>query len=64
MSYFNSSGEGQLSTVVGIRSKKAKGKKLDKNEQEYYREHKSDVDFQKSSETEKAEIQEYFNKWL
>lgn len=64
MSYFNGIGEGQLSTVVGIRSKKAKGKKLDKSEQEYYREHKSDVDFQKTTDKEKAEIQEYFNKWL
>jgi hypothetical protein len=64
MSYFNGIGEGQLSTVVGIRSKKAKGKKLDKGEQEYYREHKSDVDFSKGNESQKAEIQEYFSKWL
>lgn len=64
MSYFNGIGEGMLSTVVGIRSKKAKGKKLDKSEQEYYREHKSDVDFRQSDNSEKAEIQEYFNKWL
>ena len=64
MSYFNGIGEGQLSTVVGIRSKKAKGKKLDKNEQEYYREHKYDVDFRSNNDAEKAEIQEYFNKWL
>ena len=64
VSYFNGIGEGQLSTVVGIRSKKAKGKKLEKSEQEYYREHKADVDFHNSSDAEKAEIQEYFSKWL
>lgn len=64
MSYFNAIGEGQLSTVVGIRSKKAKGKKLDKSEQEYYREHKTDVDFHSNRDAEMAEIQEYFSKWL
>ncbi len=64
MAYFNGIGEGQLSTVVGIRLKKAKGKKLDKSEQEYYREHKTDVDFHRNTDAEKAEIQEYFSKWL
>lgn len=64
VAYFNGIGEGQLSTVVGIRSKKAKGKKLDKSEQEYYREHKTDVDFKTCSDKEKAKMQEYFNKWL
>ena len=64
MSYFNGIGEGQLSTVVGIRSKKAKGKKLDKSEQEYYREHKADIDFQTETNAEKAAVQEYFDKWL
>ena len=64
LSYFYSIGEGQLSQVVNIRSKRAKGKKLDKWEQEYYQEHREKVDFQTQDDTEKAEIQEYFNKWL
>ena len=64
LSYFNGIGEGQLSTVVGIRSKKAKGKKLDKWEQEYYRDHKDKIDFQDKDAPDKAEIKEYFNKWL
>ena len=64
LSYFNGIGEGQLSTVVGIRSKKAKGKKLDKWEQEYYRDHRQKIDFQKQDDQEKAEIKQYFNKWL
>ena len=38
MGYFNSVGEGALSTVVGIRSKIMKGKKLEKYEQEFRRE--------------------------
>lgn len=36
LSYFNGIGEGQLSTVVSIRSKLAKGQKLEKWEREYY----------------------------
>lgn len=64
LSYFYGVGEGQLSTVVGIRSKRAKGKKLDKWEQEYYRDNRKKVDFQAPDTPEKAEIKEYFNKWL
>lgn len=64
LSYFYSIGEGQLSNVVNIRSKKAKGKKLEKHEQEYYREHRQKVDFQTQDTQEKAAMQEYFNKWL
>lgn len=37
-------GECTFSNVVSIRSKRAKGKKLEKNEQEFYRENKSMVD--------------------
>lgn len=64
LSYFYGVGEGQLSTVVGIRSKRAKGKKLDKWEQEYYRDNRKKVDFQTPETPEKAELKEYFNKWL
>lgn len=64
LSYFYGIGEGQLSTVVGIRSKKAKGKKLDKWEQEYYRDNRKKVDFRAVDDPEKAALQEYFNKWL
>ena len=38
MGYFNAVGESALSTVVSIRSKIAKGKKLEKYEQEFRRE--------------------------
>lgn len=64
LSYFYGIGEGQLSTVVGIRSKKARGKKLDKWEQEYYRDNRKKVDFQEQENPEKEAMQEYFNKWL
>ncbi len=44
LSWFHSIGEGQLSTLVGIRQKLKKGKKLDPHEAEYYRANKSMVD--------------------
>lgn len=44
LSWFHAIGEGQLSTVVSIRSKLAKGKKLEDWEKEFYREHKDRVD--------------------
>lgn len=64
LAYFNAIGEGQLSTVVGIRSKKAKGKALDKAEQQYYREHREKVDFRAKKDPEREKVQEYFDKWL
>ena len=44
LGWFHALGEGQLSTVVAIRSKLARGKKLDEQEQEFYRLHKELVD--------------------
>ena len=44
LSWFHSIGEGQLSTLVGIREKLRKGKKLEPHEKDYYRAHKAQVD--------------------
>lgn len=64
LSYFYGIGEGQLSTVVSIRSKKAKGKKLEKWEQEYYSANKSLIDL-KHPETEEIRAEkESILKWL
>lgn len=63
LSYFYGIGEGQLSTVVAIRSKKAKGKKLEKWEQEYYRENKARVDM-RSSSAEEQQAKDNILKWL
>ena len=56
-------GESLFSSVVNIRLKKAKGKKLEKYEQEFYKENKSLIDFetknQRSSE-EKNLVNDYF----
>lgn len=51
LSYFYGIGEGQLSTVVSIRNKKTKGKKLEKWEQEFYKENKELIDM-KSADSE------------
>ena len=63
MSYYMEIGEGLFSSVVNIRLKKAKGKKLEKYEQEFYRENKSLIDFEKKeqrSEAEKEELRALF----
>lgn len=62
--YFMGIGESLLSSVLNIRQKKAKHKKLEKYEQEFYRDNKSIIDFQvKETEEEKA-ARESIEKWL
>lgn len=56
-------GEGLFSNIVRIRYKKAKNKKLDKHEQEFYKENKSLIDLEKKeqrSEEEKKILNDYF----
>lgn len=64
LSYFYGIGEGQLSTIVSIRSKKSRGKKLEKWEEEFYKKNKKKIDFQKPKTPEDAAVQDYFSKWL
>lgn len=47
LSWFHAVGEGQLSTVVAIRDKLARGKKLESWEQSFYRENRQKVDLKK-----------------
>ena len=69
-SYYMEIGESLFSQVLNIRAKKAKGKKLEKYEREFYRENKQIIDLHvNESEETKAEIRrekdsilEYFNK--
>jgi hypothetical protein len=64
LGYFNEIGEGLLSTVINIRSKKSKGKKLEKYEEEFYRDNKSLIDLKKRlTAEEQAEI-DYLNELL
>lgn len=47
LAFFNAVGEGQLSTLVSIRDKLRRGKKLEPWEREYYRRNKDRVDLKK-----------------
>lgn len=64
LGYFNCIGEGQLSTIVSIRDKKRRGKKLEKWEQEYYKEHKAQIDLRKRYTKEEQEEMERLNALL
>ena len=64
LAYFGAIGEGQLSTIVGIRSKIRRGKKLEKWEQEYYREHKSRIDMARKYSADELAEQERLKKML
>ena len=64
LSYFQAVGEGQLSTVVSIRDKLRRGKKLEQWEKEYYRENKARVDLKKRYSAEELAEQERLKKLL
>lgn len=56
-------GESLFSNVINIRQKKAKGKKLEKWEQDFYKENKSLIDFKEKSKrsTEESDaLRDYF----
>ena len=57
LSFFHAIGEGQLSTVVAIRRKLARGKKLEAWEKEFYRENKHRVDLKKRYSREELQQQ-------
>lgn len=64
LSYFRGIGEGQLSTIVGIRAKLANHKKLEKWEEEFYRDHKKEIDFKKRYTAEELAEQAKLKKIL
>lgn len=56
-------GESLFSNIVNIRQKKAKGKKLEKWELDFYKENKSLIDFRQNnqrSDEERERLREYF----
>lgn len=56
LGYFSEMGEGLFSLITNIRSKRAKGKKLEKWEQDFYREHYSMIEIRRRlSKEEQAE---------
>ncbi|MDE6500470.1 MAG: bacteriophage Gp15 family protein [Ruminococcus sp.] len=57
LGYFSEIGDGLFSQVINIRTKKSKGKKLEKWEREFYIEHKEMIDIKRTiSSEEQAEI--------
>ena len=64
LSFFQAIGEGQLSTIVSIRDKLQRGKKLEKWEQDYYRDNKSRIDLKKRYSAEELAEQERLKKLL
>lgn len=64
LSYFHAVGEGQLSTLVSIRDKLRRGKKLEKWEQDYYRGNKDRVDLKPKYSAEDLAEQERLEKLL
>ncbi len=64
LAWFHAIGEGQLSTVVSIRDKLRRGKKLEKWEKDFYRENKGQVDIQKRYSPEELQEQERLKKLL
>ena len=64
LSWFHAIGEGQLSTVVAIRSKLARGKKLEGWEKDFYREHKSRIDLKTRYSRQELEQKQQLQKLL
>lgn len=62
--YFMEIESGTFSMVLGIRQKRAKGKKLEKWEQEFYRNNKALCDLKKKYTAEEQEEIDYWNKLL
>lgn len=54
LAWFNAIGEGQLSMLVTIRDKLNRHKKLEKHEQEYYRQNRSKVDLKRRYSAEET----------
>lgn len=61
LSAYQEIGDGTFSQVVGIRHKKARGKRLDKSEQEFYKNNRHLVDF-KRKYTERDE--DVISQWI
>lgn len=64
LSWFHAIGEGQLSTLVSIRDKLRRGKKLEKWEQDFYREHREQVELKKRFSARELEEQRRLNELL
>lgn len=57
LGYFNEIGKGLFSSVIGIRQKLNKGKKLEKYEQEFYRNHRNMIDLKRKLSAEEQRVE-------
>jgi hypothetical protein len=64
LGFFNETGEGLFSTVISIRQKLNKHKKLEKYEQEFYRENKALIEIKVRLTPEEQAEKDYLNKLL
>jgi len=64
LSWFHAIGEGQLSTVVSLRDKLRRGRKLEGWERDFYRENKSRVELKKRYTAQELEQQQRLNALL
>lgn len=62
--WYMSIGDSLFSSVVRLRQKKAKGKKLEKHEEEFYRENQKIIDLKKPESEEVRQEKENIMKWL
>ena len=62
--YFRESGECLFKTVVGIRSKKAKGERLEKWEKKFYQENKNIIDIKTRLSEEEQAYKDKLNEML
>lgn len=64
LAWFDAIGEGALSTVVSIRDKLRRGRRLESWELEYYRAHRAEVDLRPALTAEEADAREELRKKL
>lgn len=64
LSWFHAIGQGQLSTVVAIRDKLRRGKKLESWEQDFYRENKDRVELKKRYSAQELQEQDRLKRLL
>jgi hypothetical protein len=64
LGFFNEIGEGLFTTIINIRNKRNKHKKLDKAEQEFYRNNKSLIDLKRKYTAEEKADMENLNQLL
>jgi hypothetical protein len=64
LGHFHEIGEGLFTTIINIRTKKSKGKKLDKTEQEFYKKNQKMIDLKRKYSAEEQEEMDKLNQLL